>query len=307
MKFKNKFKITKKKSIIALISLLIIIPLAIFLWNFFTNDVFHAQLFDYNAEKNFEKVNNVMFTYENPEEAEEVIKENTDSIDMVGALYPLGDEGIYGENIDELDLEDFKMEKNEKNLQDVEMVNNQRNFYLAKLQKIITTVGIEEVKSEIKDDMLYKTVKITKPFEESKFRNIWYELSGRIFAKYKGIDWDWETSFWLKSYDGELINTKLAQHKALEILLENIEDFQSDDEYEFTMEYMNHDGQWVLTNYENYVLACMGFFTEENSPEESEEAIAQMYDNRSKMAEDYFNKYIKDLSNDEIFQLKMYK
>lgn len=277
----------KYKKIYILLGFILIVIGGIFIYKYSVDDITKAQIKDNNASKNLKIINENMFSINNPI-AEKKLLENNNNFPLETTAYPFGKRGIYGTNITDIDLDDFGIEKNSENLKKKEYLNKKRIYLAQKLQKIfINTIETKELNTYIKDGVLNKEVEINY-FEEMKFRRVWYNLSDRIFHKYEGMEFKEETSVYKNLYKGKLFEFLESQNKAMSILINYKNEFISEDKTKFTITYEAIDGKWQMTNYVEYVEACLGYYSQENSPED-EEAVNRMIANRNKLGKKIFN------------------
>lgn len=292
---------SKKKKILFIILGIVILGSIVLL---LTNRTIQAQIKDFNGNETFEKLESNFFEFNNPqalEEFESVLGEGN----AVGHFYPLGEEGLYGELIDDGAFNDLEVEKTDENLQKAEFSNKKRTHLLGKLQdKILEESKVEVLDNEIKDGKLIKTVKVNS-FLEYKFRTIYYYLAGKIYAEYEGEEVnEIEDTFWLNKTPGKLFETFDAQAKAMEILIDNFDLFRTDETVEIEIVYTNENGEWKMDNDTDLLNAMIGSNLKGNDAFTMEELEANNAE-RKQIAEDLFDKYIKGKDKDEIFKLNV--
>lgn len=294
-------KLKNKKIVFSI--LIVIIIFGPFIWKYFTDDFFSAQLKDKNADKSFELLNESYYSF-NSDKGKKNLEKAMGTTELIGPDYILGDTGVYGELFNELSLKDYKMDATEQNLKLLDYYNKERILLLEQYSKVLKeNTNIREVKTYYDDKYLYKDVKM-KSFNEMGFREAWYDLTSRIMMEAMNKEYNGDRTSFTNLYEGEIFTMRQSQNKAFELMLQNVEKFEyKDEEFDFTLRYENKNGKWVLYNGANYSDACSGYYLKVNNDED----IKRMHDNRLKVSKDIYNKHIKGKSKEEILKTTIKK
>lgn len=295
-----------KKRIIIICLILILSIVGFLIYKFYSDSVFRTQILDYNAKTSYEVVQKEWLSF-NDDESKETLLDNIDGYTLEGEYYPLGDGGSFGDMINTEDMTDgFNLEDNSKNNEELEFLNKSRLYLMGQLQKKMQeNVSIVEISNEVKDDILYKKIK-AETYSFYQMREVWQYLSNLIYFqsmnKEYSLDNFPENSFFLEHQDGKLFEILKAQNKAMEIIIENFDDFVYRGEWhEFTLTYKVKNNKWVLQDYDQYILATTGYLLDENNPADMD-GVEKMQNKRKEQALQYFDE-IKN--NEDIFKLNI--